>query len=353
MSDPVDVVVVGGGVAGRSLARAMAVRGRPATLLEATEAASPARAATAGASALPLAVLNPWRGRKGAAHPDDLLGLASMWRWAEALRAEGRAPGAQRSGVLRLPTDRRQARAWRARAGAEAGPLAWLSPEAVPAPFCAPLGAIRVADGGWVDPAAWLEALSTSARARGATLRSGVRVARLARERPTDPWSLHDASGARIAVADRVVLCIGADDAPEVHDAGRAWTPPTLERLRGDIVTLRGGPALPLPLAGGVYGGSDGDVTYVGGGHRPPETTDPEATARLQAALARHVPGMDRAHAVDAWSGVRARTADLRPWVEELRPGLWWFGAFGGRGFLCAALEASRWADAHAAPATP
>jgi glycine/D-amino acid oxidase-like deaminating enzyme len=98
--------VVGGGVAGLSLARAAAVAEASVVAFErAIDGAG-------GASALPAALLNPWRGRKGDAHPDDLAGLAAVRRWAAELAEEGHDPGAHATGLLRIPGSARQARGW-------------------------------------------------------------------------------------------------------------------------------------------------------------------------------------------------------------------------------------------------
>lgn len=341
-----DVAVVGGGVAGLSLARALARMGANVVLVERATPRSPRR----GASSLPVALLNPWRGRKGAAHPDDLRGLATAWRWAEELTAEGmtaegRGSGANPSGVLRIATSARQARDWRERAAQEPS-LRWLAPGALGDPYHAPFGALRVVDGGRIDAPRWLAALAASARSHGAELLPGTQVRDLA-QRPDGVWELRGAARDPVAArARRVVSCVGADEAPDaVRQDGRRISWPERIRTRGEVVTLTGGPALPWPVAGGVYGAADRGTAWIGGGHRPPGQDDPSAPERLRSAFAWSAPALADADVTAVWSGVRAKVPDARPEVRRVAPGLWSFGAFAGRGFLCAADEAELWAS--------
>ncbi len=346
-----DVAVVGGGVAGLSLTRALARAGADVVLVERAAPESPRR----GASSLPVALLNPWRGRKGAAHPDDLLGLATAWRWAEEMAAEemavaGLGPGAHPSGVVRIATSARQARDWRERAAAQPS-LRWLAPGMLGEPYHAPFGALRVLDGGRIDAPRWLAALAASAASHGAVSLSATEVRELA-QRPDGVWELRcaarDRAAARASVVARarlVASCIGADAAPDAvtHD-GRTIPWPERIRTRGEVVTLTGGPALPWPIAGGVYGAAERGTAWVGGGHRPPDEDDASAPDRLRSAFAWSVPAMADADVTAVWSGVRAKVPGARPEVRRVAPGLWSFGAFAGRGFLCAGDEAERWA---------
>jgi glycine/D-amino acid oxidase-like deaminating enzyme len=337
----VDLAIVGGGVAGLSLARAAARAGASVVLLERSPAGDGAGwPVPDGASALPAALLNPWRGRKGDAHPDDVAGLAAVGRWAEELAAEGLEPGAVRGGLLRIPDAERQARAWRERAERESS-LTWWPASEVPAPYHAPHGALRIGNGGWLRPADWLAALAASARTRGATLLRETAVQRL--DRTVDgPWRLRDAAGAELVAATIVAVATGAHAAPSATVGGAAVAWPDWRRTRGEVVTVRGGPAFPWPVAGGTYGASAGDVAWIGGGHRPPDDVaggDPE---RLRDAFAWAVPGLEGARIASVWSAVRAKRRDARPEVREVAPRLWTFGAFSGRGFLCAASEAER-----------
>ncbi|MDE0099936.1 MAG: FAD-dependent oxidoreductase [Truepera sp.] len=123
---PEQVAVVGAGVAGCMVAFELSRRGHPVTLID---RAGPGRG---GASGVPVALLNPHRGRSGRATPSDLEGLAAFWRLCGELEAEGLDPGAHRTGVLRIAHSRRPARAGRGLG------VRWLEPAAVASPNPAP-----------------------------------------------------------------------------------------------------------------------------------------------------------------------------------------------------------------------
>jgi hypothetical protein len=141
-----------------------------------------------------------------------------------------------------------------------------------------------------------------------------------------------------------VILAVGADGPPAVGGAdGPPW--PAWIRTRGEEVAVAAtGP--PLPIAGGVYAAAAGDRTWIGGGHRPADRDDPDAPTKLRDAMAWSVPSLADGTVTQVWSGVRAKRADARPVVEAWREGVWIVGAFAGRGFLCAAQEAERFAAA-------
>ena len=337
-----DVAIVGAGVAGLSMARALARVGWDVVVLE--RSADGDGCSCGGASSLPVALLNPWRGRKGDAHPDDLAGLKAVWRWADELQREGLSGQAHRSGVLRVATSERQARTWRERAG-QAASLAWLDRDEVPGYVSAPFGAVRVIDGGWLRAPAWLSALAESTRAHGATLRSGAEVQRIARS--GDAWRLALRSG-EDALARIVVLAVGADEPPGLDGARGAIPPwPDWVRTRGESVEFQAtdsetGVDMPMPVAGAVYVVSDRTRSWVGGGHRPPESHDASVAETLRASAAWVRPDLADASPAAVWCGVRAKREDARPEVRELTEGVWIFGAFAGRGFLCAADQAER-----------
>ena len=311
---PEQVAVVGAGVAGCMVAFELSRRGHPVTLID---RAGPGRG---GASGVPVALLNPHRGRSGRAAPGDLEGLATFWRLCSELEAEGWDPGAHRTGVLRIAHSPRQARAWRGLG------VRWLEPEAVPGPYHAPYGAFLVADGGWVEPARLLATLVTAARRRGAETSFATEVGKISRE--AGAFRLTTSAGA--LRADRVVVCTGPDRVP-----GLPW--PDLERVAGDVIALAATSGPPLPLAGAVYGASLAGRVYIGGNHRPSGSSDRAAPEQLRRAFGWFVPGLARAEIVSTWTGVRARRAGNAPLLTELEPGLWFLGALSGRGFLTAA----------------
>jgi tRNA 5-methylaminomethyl-2-thiouridine biosynthesis bifunctional protein len=338
------VAVVGAGVVGLSLAWAAAAAGAEVTLVEAGDAPG------AGASGLPLALVNPYRGRSGRARAVDVAGAEALWRWVGALEAAGHSPGAHRTGVLRVASDARQARAFAAIGGVTPVPPGRLGPYRLPhGGFTSPLG-------GWVDPDRWLAALAGAAAAAGADLRWSCAAAAV--ERADGGWSLHTAAGERVA-ADLVALCIGA------ADPGALPALP-VTAVRGEIV-ITPHPALPYPLAGAVYAGPLGSPARfslaagpphiaVGGNHvilaadgRDPRATAPapEQTAGELLASVRWVLPSVTDEVAALWSGVRARGPDPEPILSELRSGVWWVGAFSGRGFLRAAERAealvARW----------
>lgn len=338
MSPSSEVLVVGGGVVGLSLARALARRGRQVRLLAA------AQLGEGGASAVPMALLNPHRGRTGRAAPDDLLALATTWRWAEELRAEGLDPGAQRSGVLRLADSSRQAADW-----ARVHGLRALGPDEAPAPYRAPHGGALVPGGGWLDPRRWTRALAASARAAGADLMDGQEV--VAAERSgaaggpgSDAWRLWTAAGQGFG-ARQVYLATGAQAWP-AGLAAAVGGPPVFEAVAGEVWTSPL-PAPELPLAGGLYLAPvevDGvRLAAIGGGHRPPGPPAPEAAARLRRGLAWAWPALSEAEGGEPpWWGVRARLPGSGPVLLPMAGGLWWLGGFAGRGFLAAAMMAER-----------
>lgn len=309
------ICVVGGGVMGCTLSYLLARGGARVTLLEAGSVGQ------LGASGVPVALLNAHRGRSARASLFDLEALAAMWRLVDELEAQGVATGAHRSGVLRVASNRRQAKAWRTREG-----VRWFEPGEVPGGYHAPFGGF-VAAGGWLEPQRWLRALVTAAQARGAEVREGCPVTRL------EPnWTLHTPTGTLQSA--QVVLCTGASTAL----AGAALG---LERVAGEVIGVEHAAPLPYPLAGAVYGAQLGSTFYLGGNHRPAALTDVNAPAQLQQAGSWFLPTLREAPRRSVWHGVRAKTADNLPLVRELEPGLWFAGALAGRGFLAAAQVAA------------
>ena len=335
------IAIVGAGVAGRSLAWAATRAGASVAVFDATDG-------HAGASGVPAALVNPYRGRAGRATDDDLLGAERTWAWASQLAGAGLDPGAHPTGVVRVADGTRQARSWSARPGTQP-----FGPEPTPAPgrWRAPAGGMLVPRGGWIDPVRWLGALRGATAAHGGVERPATPVTCLA-PAAAGGWRLQLGSSTTDGGADAfdlVALCLGAS------------APGALPHLRvtnvAGTVALVAGHLPARPLAGAVYAAPVGSPVRhgldplrawfaIGGGHTDVADDAEGAADGLLATLVRSLPAEPApaegwtTHA--AWRGVRARGPDPRPQVERLAPGLWWFGAFAGRGFLRAALEAER-----------
>jgi len=313
----VSIAVVGAGITGCTLAYTLAKHGHRVTLIEADRRA---------ASALPFALLNPYRGRSAQASSYDLKGLRAMWQLIAELEALGLDHGASRCGALRIADSARQAKLWQQRQGAR-----WEQP---PRPYHAPYGGLFIPEGGYVVPGRLLRALVTAAERYGATVIENCRVTALAE----DPLGLNTSQG--IIEAEQVLLCTGAEITPGLPT-------PALARIAGEVISLKANPIpLPYPLAGAVYSGEFEGTVYVGGNHRPAEQHDPGAADKLQQAISWFIPPLRHAQRYAVWSGVRARAEGGLPVIHTVRPGVIYVGAMAGRGFLAAAEVASAVADA-------
>jgi len=318
------IVIVGGGVMGCTLSYLLAARGRRVTLLESY------RIGQGGASGVPVALLNPYRGRSARASDFDTASLAAMWRLVDELEAQGLETGVHRSGVIRIASNAKQAKTWRGRAG-----VRWLDVTAVPGAYHAPFGGFVAPQGGWLEPRLWLKALAEAAQKRGATLVENCAVRHV-----TPGLELETTQGT--IQATRVVLCSGSGTALGQGVLG-------LENVAGEVIGLERDDdfanPLPYPLAGAVYGAQVADTFFLGGNHRPATLADETAPAQLQRAGGWFIPSLQGAALTSVWHGVRAKTESNLPLVCELRPGLVFAGALAGRGFLCAAHVALELAD--------
>lgn len=338
--------VIGGGLAGAAVAASLARRGWQVEVLDA--ASEPA----AGASSLPAGLL--------VAHqsPDDSL-------LSRLSRAGVRMTLAQAAGLLREGVDWAATGVLAHRPDAAAALPARPPPEldvwsrvATPelkeqAGLAAASPALWHEQAGWIRPAALVRAwlAHTGVRWRGGTPVAGI-AAR------AGGWCLQDRAGDELAEAELVVI------AAAHASASLLPVPLPLQPVRGQV-TLSGaegaGPLPPfavsgnghflprVPLAGGT--------TWVCGATFDRDDTDlavrPQDHAGNLARLERLLPGVAArltplfaSGAVRAWTGVRCASADRRPLVGELAPGLWVSTAMGSRGLtfahLCAELIAAR-----------
>jgi glycine/D-amino acid oxidase-like deaminating enzyme len=325
-------LIVGAGIAGCALAYALSARGQQVTVLERGTLTKQ------GASSVPIALLNPHRGRSGRAQPYDLAGLAAMHDLADELERQQQPAGIFITGVLRIASTSKQANKWRKLDG-----ITWLDADQLPSSYHCPYGAFLVPAGGWVRPQVLLTSLITASCQRGAQLKEHCQVDKL--EPHAHHYHVH--TNQNTLTADVVHLCVGAD----THLAD--YLPEEIsERLAGDVIGLSDNTAgaastttMPYPIAGAVYGAKDAQTSYIGGNHRPAGETDPEAARLLQKSASWFVPSLHNAELVSTWTGVRAKQEGGKPLVTEVAPNMWFLGALAGRGFLCAYAEARALAE--------
>lgn len=313
-----DVAVVGAGIAGCSLAYELAGRGLKVALLERGARAT-------GASSLPVALLNPHRGRSGRASELDRAGLARMTTLHAELRAAGIASGIHLPGVLRIASNRKQAKTWRRLSG-----VRLLEPGEIGPPYHAPFGGFLVPKGGFVETATLLSGLLDGARRRGAELSLNCEVEEVVAEES----GLHLHSSCGVLKTRHIVYCTGVEAPPK---AASTIDFPAFTPIAGEVVELALSETLPHPLAGPLYGAQLGRRFYLGGNHRPAERRDPDAPAQLQGSASWFIPALKGAERLSVWTGVRAKKGDNQPIAKRLGPRQWFLGVLGGRGFLCAA----------------
>jgi tRNA 5-methylaminomethyl-2-thiouridine biosynthesis bifunctional protein len=210
----------------------------------------------------------------------------------------------------------------------------------------------------WHDKAAWIKpaALVRAWLAHpGIAWHGSTRIGRLARDAAR--WCLLTEDGAELARVDLVVVAAAYASAPLIGDRL------TLHPVRGQVslsfqqpdalpaVPVNGNghflPAVPLDggtawLSGSTYGrgdtGTDIRAEDQAANLQRLQVLLPQPAAQLAAVFA--------AGRVQAWAGVRCTSADRRPLVGLLEPGLAVSTALGSRGLtfaaLCAELLAAR-----------
>jgi len=346
------VVVVGAGLAGAAVARALAQQGLAVQVIE--QHGQPAAETSGNAGGL----------FHGIVHAND--GPHARWLRAAALRCEqalrpliktGAVPGGihgllRGEQTLNLAAMQALIERWhlparfvQARSG--------FGPEGSPAWF--------YPGGGWVSPGDlvrhWLQA-------PGITLRTGLPVHSLQRRGAC--WQLTGPQGQVLAQADAVVLCNASDVTRLMPGAPQPWWP---QRVRGQTTVLPAGlpgaPRLPWPLADGGYALQLADGRLLCGatsmaGDDDPSLRDSDHAHNL--ASLKRLTGWAAPLApqqLDGRVGWRVQSDDRLPWLGPLpsgelpapgsrladqprlvarEPGLWVFTALGSRGITQAAL---------------
>ena len=347
---PGHCVVVGSGLAGSSAAASLARRGWRVTVLDAADAPA------AGASSLPVGLLAPHH-----SSDDNLLSRLS--------RSGVRATLQQARALLREGQD------WRATGVLEHRPKA--SPDLIPtmvssatdaahdwttpadekqktaALLDAGVTALWHQQGAWIKPAALVQAWLAQP---GVAWRGNTKVEGAVRADGT--WRVLDAHGKAIAEADLVVVAAAVASADLIgqrlalqpvrgqiswgEQQAQQMLPPFPVNGNGHFV-----PQVPIGdraawFCGSTYGRGETDLTPRRCDHQENLTK----LGLLLPAVESKVVDTFSSRAVKAWTGVRCASADRRPLLGELEPGLWVSTAMGSRGLtfaaLCAELLAAR-----------
>ena len=312
---PTRCIVVGAGLAGAAAAASLVRRGWRVTVLDAADAPA------AGASSLPAGLLAP-----NYSADDNLLsrltrsGIRVTSQQARALLHDG--IDFQLCGVRELR---------------DAGtPVRWHE------------------HGGWIKPAALVRAWLSQP---GIEWRGNVKVDRIVR-RDDGQWQLLDVRGTALAQVGLVIIAAA-------HASGAlSGSGLPLQPVRGQVswAPHQAGSTLPatplngnghliahVPL-GAAFTWFCGSTFQRGETDLAPRAADHaynfERLSALLPAAAREVSAVFADASVGAWTGVRCASADRRPLVGELAPGLWVSTAMGSRGLtfasLCAELLAAQ-----------
>ncbi len=280
-----------------------------------------------GASSIPLALLNPYRGRSARAHPDDLAGHKAMLSLVKELEALNLDHGVSQNGILRIASNHKQAKKWKKHLETNTG-IQWLDAEDLPKNYHVPFGALYFAEGANVHPKKLLKALIAGAIQNSATLHENSQVTRI------DNGSV--ICNNESFQADVVFLCAGWEAPKLLRDlpAGQKQSLPEFKITDGEVISLGYEQSLAHPIAGAIYGGQRDTQVHIGGNHRQHGERDPTAPEQLQASASWFVPDLKEAERVNVWTGSRLKTEDSHPVVRQLDSQLYFVGAMAGRGFL-------------------
>lgn len=332
-----DTLIVGAGLAGACAALFLSRKERVLVV----DAAHPA----AGASGIAAGLVNPLSGLR--ARP--------VWRMPEALDAFHEAcalAGATTlfdgGGVLR-PAERPDLAPWFEEAArTHPGHACWLPPDEAERRYPlvrAPFGAVYLPTSGAVAVPAFVAALLNAAEARGAVVRTGLRVTGWNETETHAAVTLYsdETAATETVAARRVLLAFGY--------GYRAF--PELEALRlhpvkGQLVRVRTPAGLDGQphLAGRGYVVRDGPSLVVGSTFEhtfADAAPSPEQTRRLLDNAAGMLPVLRDAEVVEAQAGIRVSVPGIRlPMLGPLpgRRRIWLFTGLGSKGLLMAPLLA-------------
>ncbi len=323
LSERPHYLIIGAGVAGCSLAYELSKHDVSVTLLDAGHIGQ------LGASAVPVALLNPHRGRTARASELDKAGLGAVWEVMSELEHLGLSHGIHKSDVLRIASSEKQAKLWQKLEGVQ-----WLNPVDIPQNYHAPFGGIMI-QGGWIEPKNFLDALVSAAKLRGVEVIENCKVEKVEKVASGEWRVMSDLSTPHNLqpTCHTILLCTGATQT-------QGLPLPSLEYFSGDVIGFESNLDLPYPIAGAIYGLQHQKQLFIGGNHREANQDDPTAVQQLQKSSSWFIPALKEAKVLSKWTGTRAKQEDNQPLFAEIEPNLIFFGALGGRGFLCSSYLA-------------
>ncbi len=314
------IAIVGAGVAGASLARAIRALGGEARLFDEAGAAS-------GASGNPAALVTPALDAGGGArarlYAQGFDRAVALYDATEGAVIAG--------GALQLETEARDPGRFDrivAEGPFEPGAVTRLSADETSATLGEPVPAgMRFETGLTVAPprvvAAWAGA---------------VAIARISRLEPRDGggWRLLDEAGTTVAEADAMILAGGAA-------LGRLWPAAPVKPVRGQASWAAGVDPIPAAAFGGYTIPTKDGVLFGATFERGVEAIDLREAdhAHNLALVAERLPMLAARLAkarLDGRARLRAATADYMPLAGAVAEDLWALGGLGSRGFCMAPL---------------
>lgn len=317
-----DVVILGGGIVGLSIARQSALDGRSVVVLERDRLAGHASSAAAG-----LLVSRGVRESEVAGRMFYTRSLAAYPSWIAQLERESGLPiplGTGDDWCFFCPCSR--ADRFRDRLERESDPALWEEVTVLPDGLKDRVSprvfrVFRFAQERWVRPRDLLDALQLASLRAGATLRDGVGIPSIARL-PGGGWRI--GHGEEVLETPRLVVAAGPWSGQILSQLG--WTA-NLVPVRGQMVLvprLHDLDAL-VHLEDAFYVVPRGEHSVVGATSEHgvwEESTTLEGLDDLRARVGLLFPSFDPSRAVDQWAGIRPRTRDRVPHLGWLEPGL-------------------------------
>jgi len=317
-----DVVILGGGIVGLSIAREAAREGLSTVVLERDRVGSHASGAAAGLLVSRAVVRSDVPGR--AFYTRSLEGYP---RWVAELERESGLSVPLRTGddwCFFCPCSRGER--FHERLLRESDPSRWEEVDHLPRGLEGRVNRgnfriFRFREERWIRPLDLLPALRDAATHQGAQILSDVGIPAIERL---------DGGGYRILLEDR------AFETPNLVVAAGPWTGGVLAGLgwTANLVPVRGQMLLVprlhdlqalVHLEDAFYVVPRGECSVVGATSEHgqwEETTTDEGMSELRKRMGALFPGFDPATAVERWSGIRPRTRDRVPHLGWLEPGL-------------------------------